>query len=184
MRLGNDGSDCGIAGRVGSGIDRPMHGMAAGIACGEIRWQRRYITAIWFYRSRLRRQSDRGGADAGGLSTAQRQAIASEFNYPKRLRVAAAAMARTMPRSAVLREQRDSVSGPTEVGTAVVHGRGTARKTCRARFLSGKRGLGPVDILNKTQPSALNHRPSSLKKLTSFKRRRCGGRRFAGKRPK
>jgi trans-2,3-dihydro-3-hydroxyanthranilate isomerase len=132
--------------------------------------QRRYITVDVF--------TDRafGGnplavvLDAGGLSTAQMQAIASEFNYSETTFV-------LPPRDGAHDAQvriftvADEIpfAGHPNVGTAFVLA--TQARQPPARFLFEEvAGLVPVDILNKEgKPvGAELTAPQALKKLTSF----------------
>jgi trans-2,3-dihydro-3-hydroxyanthranilate isomerase len=132
--------------------------------------QRRYITVDVF--------TDRafGGnplavvLDAGGLSTAQMQAIASEFNYSETTFV-------LPPRDGAHDAQvriftvtnEIPFAGHPNVGTAFVLA--TQASQPPARFLFEEvAGLVPVDILNKNgKPiGAELTAPQALKKLTSF----------------
>ena len=132
--------------------------------------QRRYITVDVF--------TDRafGGnplavvLDAGGLSTAQMQAIASEFNYSETTFVLPP---RDGAHDAQVRiftvNSEIPFAGHPNVGTAFVLA--TQASQPPARFLFEEvAGLVPVDILNKDgKPvGAELTAPQALKKLTSF----------------
>jgi trans-2,3-dihydro-3-hydroxyanthranilate isomerase len=132
--------------------------------------QRRYITVDVF--------TDRafGGnplavvLDAGGLSTAQMQAIASEFNYSETTFVLPP---RDSAHDAQVRiftvKNEIPFAGHPNVGTAFVLA--TQASTPPARFLFEEgAGLVPVDVLTKDgKPvGAELTAPQPLKKLTSF----------------
>jgi trans-2,3-dihydro-3-hydroxyanthranilate isomerase len=132
--------------------------------------QRRYITVDVF--------TDRafGGnplavvLDAGGLSTAQMQAIASEFNYSETTFVLPP---RDSAHDAQVRiftvKNEIPFAGHPNVGTAFVLA--TQANTPPARFLFEEgAGLVPVDVLTKDgKPvGAELTAPQPLKKLTSF----------------
>jgi trans-2,3-dihydro-3-hydroxyanthranilate isomerase len=132
--------------------------------------QRRYITADVF--------TDRafGGnplavvLDAGGLSTAQMQAIASEFNYSETTFVlpprdcANDAQVRIFTVNSEL-----PFAGHPNVGTAFVLATQASQPPARFLFEEGA-GLVPVDILkeNGKPAGAELTAPQLLKKLTSF----------------
>src|SRR6266478_5934992 len=132
--------------------------------------QRRYITLDVF--------TDRafGGnplavvLDAGGLSTAQMQAIASEFNYSETTFVLPP---RDGAHDAQVRiftvNNEIPFAGHPNVGTAFVLATRASKPPARFLFEEGA-GLVPVDILNKDgKPvGAELTAPQPLKKLTSF----------------
>ena len=132
--------------------------------------QRRYITVDVF--------TDRafGGnplavvLDAGGLSTAQMQAIASEFNYSETTFVLPP---RDSAHDAQVRiftvSNEIPFAGHPNVGTAFVLATQASKPPARFLFEEGA-GLVPVDILKKDgKPvGAELTAPQPLKKLTSF----------------
>src|SRR5205085_6166010 len=109
--------------------------------------QRRYITVDVF--------TDRafGGnplavvLDAGGLSTAQMQAIATEFNYSETTFVLPPRDSKNDAWVRIFTVNRElPFAGHPNVGTAFVLATGAARPPARLKFEEGA-GLVPVEIL-------------------------------------
>ena len=111
--------------------------------------QRRYITVDVF--------TDRafGGnplavvLDAGGLSTAQMQAIATEFNYSETTFVLPPARSRARRTGRIFTVNREiPFAGHPNVGTAFVLATQAAKPPVRLKF-EEKAGLVPVEILTE-----------------------------------
>jgi trans-2,3-dihydro-3-hydroxyanthranilate isomerase len=132
--------------------------------------QRRYITADVF--------TDRafGGnplavvLDAGGLSTAQMQAIASEFNYSETTFVLPPRDPGHDARVRIFTVNNEiPFAGHPNVGTAFVLAGGAEKPPARLVFEEGA-GLVPVEILNE-QGSVVGAEltaPQPLRRLTAF----------------
>jgi trans-2,3-dihydro-3-hydroxyanthranilate isomerase len=132
--------------------------------------QRRYITVDVF--------TDRafGGnplavvLDAGGLSTAQMQAIASEFNYSETTFVLPPRNSAHDAQVRIFTVNREiPFAGHPNVGTAYVLAAQATKPPARLLFEEGA-GLVPVEILNE-KGSVLGAEltaPQPLKKLTQF----------------
>jgi trans-2,3-dihydro-3-hydroxyanthranilate isomerase len=132
--------------------------------------QRRYITVDVF--------TDRafGGnplavvLDAGGLSTAQMQAIASEFNYSETTFVLPPRDSANDAQVRIFTVNRElPFAGHPNVGTAFVLAAQEAEPPARLRFEEGA-GLVPVEILkqNGRVVGAELTAPNPLSKLTQF----------------
>src|SRR3984893_1214648 len=142
--------------------------MAIGIDLGRHQMQRRYITVDVF--------TDRafGGnplavvLDAGGLSTAEMQAIASEFNYSEATFVLPPQDPTHDAQVRIFTVNREiPFAGHPNVGTAFVLATQAARPPARLVF-EEKAGLVPVEILiedGKVAAAELTA-PQGLKKLT------------------
>ena len=133
--------------------------------------QRRYITVDVF--------TDRafGGnplavvLDAGGLSTAQMQAIASEFNYSETTFVLAPRDAANDAQVRIFTVNRElPFAGHPNVGTAFVLAAQVAKPPARLKFEEGA-GLVPVEILQQQGRvvGAELTAPKPLSKLTQFR---------------
>lgn len=133
--------------------------------------QRRYITVDVF--------TDRafGGnplgvvLDAGGLSTAQLQAIASEFNYSETTFVLPPRDAANDAQVRIFTVNRElPFAGHPNVGTAFVLAAQAAKPPARLRFEEGA-GLVPVEILTQQGKvvGAELTAPKPLGKLTQFR---------------
>jgi trans-2,3-dihydro-3-hydroxyanthranilate isomerase len=132
--------------------------------------QRRYITVDVF--------TDRafGGnplavvLDAGGLSTAQMQAIASEFNYAETTFVLPPRDSAHDAQVRIFTVNKElPFAGHPNVGTAFVVATQAAKPPARLKFEEGA-GIVPVDILKAEQRvvGAELTAPQPLKKLTQF----------------
>ena len=132
--------------------------------------QRRYITVDVF--------TDRafGGnplavvLDAGGLSTAQMQAIASEFNYAETTFVLPPRDSAHDAQVRIFTVNKElPFAGHPNVGTAFVVATQAAKPPARLKFEEGA-GIVPVDILKAQQRvvGAELTAPQPLKKLTQF----------------
>jgi len=132
--------------------------------------QRRYITVDVF--------TDRafGGnplavvLDAGGLSTAQMQAIASEFNYAETTFVLPPRDAAHDAQVRIFTVNKEiPFAGHPNVGTAFVLATQATKPPARLKFEEGA-GLVPVEILNEGGKvfGAELTAPQPLKKLTQF----------------
>src|ERR1700742_4251987 len=132
--------------------------------------QRRYITVDVF--------TDRafGGnplavvLDAGGLSTAQMQAIATEFNYAETTFVLPPRDAAHDARVRIFTPTREMpFAGHPNVGTAFVLARQAARPPARLKFEEDA-GLVAIDILTKADSvvGAELTAPQPFKRLTEF----------------
>src|SRR5664280_952231 len=132
--------------------------------------QRRYITVDVF--------TDRafGGnplavvLDAGGLSTAQMQAIASEFNYSETTFVLPPRDAANDAQVRIFTVNREiPFAGHPNVGTAFVLATRAAKPPARLKFEEGA-GLVPVEILSERGGviGAELTAPKPLSKTTQF----------------
>ena len=132
--------------------------------------QRRYVTVDVF--------TDRafGGnplavvLDAQGLSTAQMQAIASEFNYSETTFVLPPRDAANDAQVRIFTVSRElPFAGHPNVGTAFVLAAQAAKVPARLRFEEGA-GLVPVEILQEggSVAGAELTAPESLSKLSQF----------------
>src|SRR5258707_5238935 len=132
--------------------------------------QRRYITVDVFTDRAFGGNQLAVVLDAGGLSTAQMQAIASEFNYSETTFVLPPRDGAHDARVRIFTVNSEiPFAGHPNVGTAFVLA--TQASKPPARFLFEEvAGLVPVDILNKDgKPvGAELTAPQALKKLTSF----------------
>jgi trans-2,3-dihydro-3-hydroxyanthranilate isomerase len=139
--------------------------------------QRRYITVDVF--------TDRafGGnplavvLDAGGLSTAQMQAIASEFNYSETTFVLQPADGANDAKVRIFTVTSEiPFAGHPNVGTAYVLASRAAKPPARLKFEEGA-GLVPVEILSRDGKvtGAELTAPERLSKLTSFTAEQAAG---------
>src|SRR5260370_21422936 len=145
--------------------------------------QRRYITVDAF--------TDRafGGnplavvLDAGGLSTAQMQAIASEFNYAETTFVLPPRDAAHDAQVRIFTVNKEiPFAGHPNVGTAFVLATQAKKPPARLKFEEGA-GLVPVEILNEGGKvfGAELTAPQPVKKLTQFSAEQRSEERRVGK---
>ena len=172
-----DGGDAVPLGEVAvRGYDRPLPIWQLGQDL-DFRMQRRYVTVDVF--------TDRafGGnplavvLDAGGLSSAQMQAIASEFNYSETTFVLPPADGANDAKVRIFTVTTEiPFAGHPNVGTAYVLASRAAKPPARLQFEEGA-GLVPVEILTQAGKvvGAELTAPESLRKLTPFSAENAAG---------
>src|SRR3990170_1122388 len=132
--------------------------------------QRRYITVDVFTDCAFGGNPLAVVLDAGGLSTAQMQAIASEFNYSETTFVLPPRDAANDAQVRIFTVNRElPFAGHPNVGTAFALAAQAATSPARLKFEEGA-GLVPVEILKhgSTVVGAELTAPNPLSKLTQF----------------